>query len=166
MLAFTRYCFTLKLYRESQSSFHCPPPPAKPTLLQYYCTTNAQYTLPHRPPPFNAMRHTILVMAISCKGQVTGVPVNKLSRRVSGSKRKSCKPINRSHAHRTHRQRKHPGHRQTSHTNTERERETAQRRLIVEVVIADLKVGVVVHFAAERRLDGKVAMNPPSEKQL
>jgi len=27
------------------------PPPAKPTLLQYYRTTNAQYTLPHRPPP-------------------------------------------------------------------------------------------------------------------
>ena len=62
-----------------------------------------------------------------------------------------CKTINRSHAHRTHRQRKHPRprHRQTSHTNTERK--TAQRRLIVEVVVADLKNGVV-HFAAERRL--------------
>ena len=28
-----------------------PPPPAKPTLLQYYCTTIAQYTRPRRPPP-------------------------------------------------------------------------------------------------------------------
>jgi len=46
-----------------------------------------------------------------------------------------CKTINRSHAHRTHRQRKHPRHRQTSHTNTERA--TAQRRLIVEVVVAE-----------------------------
>jgi len=27
-----------------------PPPPAKPTLLQYYCTTIAQCTPPHRPP--------------------------------------------------------------------------------------------------------------------
>jgi len=47
----------------------------------------------------------------------------------------SCKTINRSHAHRTHRQRKHPRHRKTSRTNTERE--TAQRRLIVEVVVAE-----------------------------
>jgi len=35
--------------------------------------------------------------------------------------------------------------------NTERERETAQRRFIVEVVVTDLKMGVV-HFAAERLL--------------
>ena len=37
---------------------------------------------------------------------------------------------------------------QTTHTNTERA--TAQRRLIVEVVVAALKI-VVVRFAAERR---------------
>ena len=37
-LAFTRYCFTLKLYCGSQSSFHCPP------LLQSlpYCNTIAR----------------------------------------------------------------------------------------------------------------------------
>jgi len=35
VLAFTRYCFTLQLYCGSESSFHCPPPPAKPTLLQH-----------------------------------------------------------------------------------------------------------------------------------
>ena len=27
-----------------------PLPPTQPTLLQYYCTTIAQYTLSHRPP--------------------------------------------------------------------------------------------------------------------
>jgi len=57
----------------------------------------------------------------------------------------SCKTINSSHAHRTHRQRKHPGHRQTSYTNTERERETAQRRLIVEVVVAEFHVIIFVY---------------------
>jgi len=36
-LAFTRDCFTSNLYCGSQSSFHCPPLPAKPTLLQYHC---------------------------------------------------------------------------------------------------------------------------------
>jgi len=46
---FTRYCFTIKPYRGSQSSFYCPPLPAKHTLLQYYCTINAQYMTPTRP---------------------------------------------------------------------------------------------------------------------
>jgi len=48
-----------------------PPPPAKPTLLQYYCTTIEQYTRPPPTPPFYAIHHTILVMALSCKGQCT-----------------------------------------------------------------------------------------------
>ena len=43
-LAFTRHCFASKLNCGSQSSFYCPPPLVKPTLLQYYCTTIAQYT--------------------------------------------------------------------------------------------------------------------------
>ena len=30
--------------------FLLPPSPAKPTLLQYYCTTIVRYTPPHRPP--------------------------------------------------------------------------------------------------------------------
>jgi len=67
---FTRYCFPLKLYCGSQSSFHCPTPPAKPTLLQYECTIIAQYTPPHRPTPPLCHTCTILMMAISCKGQV------------------------------------------------------------------------------------------------
>ena len=48
---------------------YCPHPLAKPTLLQYYCTTTAQYTPSHRP-PFH-MPYTIhrMVMSVSCKGQ-------------------------------------------------------------------------------------------------
>jgi len=69
--AFTRYCFTSKLYCGSLSSFHWPPPPAKPTLLQYYCTPNAQYTNPSPTPRVYAIHRTILVMAISCKGEAT-----------------------------------------------------------------------------------------------
>ena len=66
--AFTRYCFTSKLYCGSQSSFYCPSPPARPTLLHYYCTTTAQYTSPHR--PLLSMPYTIqLVVAISCECQ-------------------------------------------------------------------------------------------------
>jgi len=47
----------------------CPHPPAKPTLLQYYCASIAQYTSPHRPPLWYVIHYTILVMAVSCKGQ-------------------------------------------------------------------------------------------------
>ena len=46
-----------------------PSPPAKSTLLQCYYTTIAQYTPAHRPPHVYAIHCTILVMAISCKGQ-------------------------------------------------------------------------------------------------
>jgi len=69
-LAFTRYCFTSKVYCGRQSSFYPPrSPPPKPTLLQYYCTPNAQYTTPSPTPCLYGIHHTILVMAISCKGQ-------------------------------------------------------------------------------------------------
>jgi len=80
-LAFTRYCFTSKLYWGSQSSCHCPP------LLQSlpYCNTIARPMRNIRPPidlpPFNAMHHTILVMAISCKGQVARCRVTTKRRR-------------------------------------------------------------------------------------
>jgi len=46
-----------------------PLPPAKPTLLQYYCTTIAQYTTPPVTSRVYAIYHAILGMAISCKGQ-------------------------------------------------------------------------------------------------
>ena len=69
-LAFTRYCFTSKLFCGSQRSFHCHPfISANPTLLQYYCITIAQYT-PPTDPPFYDIHYLILVMAISCKGQL------------------------------------------------------------------------------------------------
>jgi len=49
LLASIRYCFTSKLYYGSPPS--CSRfPSAKPTLLQYYCTTIAQYMPNHRPP--------------------------------------------------------------------------------------------------------------------
>ena len=32
-IAFTRCCFTSKLYCASQLSLHCSPPPTKPTLM-------------------------------------------------------------------------------------------------------------------------------------
>jgi len=44
------------------------PLPATPILLQYYCTTFAQYTPRNRPPL--CMPYTIHLMTISCKGQV------------------------------------------------------------------------------------------------
>ena len=68
-LAFTRYCFTSKLYCGSPSSFYCPPQPAKPTLPQHFCTPIARYTTPRPTPPLYAIHHTLLVMAIWCKGQ-------------------------------------------------------------------------------------------------
>jgi len=46
-----------------------PPSPAKPALLQYCCTTIAQYTPPHRLPSLDYIYHLISAMAISCKGQ-------------------------------------------------------------------------------------------------
>ena len=76
-MAFTRDCFTSKLYRESLSSFYCPDPPATPTLLQYYRTIIAQYTPPPPTPPSYAIHYTLLVMAILCKGQGEGWLVNR-----------------------------------------------------------------------------------------
>jgi len=52
------------------------------------------------------------------------------------------------HTH-THTTAEHTTAEQTTHTNTKRA--TSQRRLIVEVVVAALKIGVV-HFAVKRRL--------------
>ena len=38
------------LFCTNQPSLHYSGPPALPTLLQHYCTTNGQYTTPPRPP--------------------------------------------------------------------------------------------------------------------
>jgi len=68
-LAFTRYCFTSKLHCESLSFLCCPPQTcnAYPVaiLLHAHC---AMYAPPPTLPVY-AIHHTILVMAISCKGQ-------------------------------------------------------------------------------------------------
>jgi len=80
-LAVTRYSFTSKLLCTSESSLSCPSPSALLTLLQYYSTTIAQYTISPQPPfcmPYTttpllyAIYYTQLVQAISCKGQRGG----------------------------------------------------------------------------------------------
>jgi len=53
----TRYYFTSRLVCTNQSSFYCPLPPVLSALLQYYCTSIAQYTtLPPDPPCVYARR--------------------------------------------------------------------------------------------------------------
>jgi len=49
-----------------------PLPPALPALMQYYCTSyRAIYDAPPLTPLLYAIHHTILAMAIPCKGQAT-----------------------------------------------------------------------------------------------
>ena len=70
----TRYCLTSKLYCGSPTSFYCPPPHLQSLP---YCNTIARPLLNIRPPPtplLYAIHHTILVMAILCKGQVLVSP--------------------------------------------------------------------------------------------
>ena len=70
-LAFTRYSFTSRLSCTNQPSFHPPRLPALPTPVQYDCTIIGQYTTPLLSYRLYAIHHTILVITISCKGQVT-----------------------------------------------------------------------------------------------
>jgi len=52
----TRYCLTSRLLCTNQSSFYRPLQPTLPALLQYDCTSIAQYTTPPDPPlymPYN-----------------------------------------------------------------------------------------------------------------
>jgi len=51
-------------------SLHSSRPPALPTRLQYDCTTIAQYMTPPPTSLVYAIHHTILVMTISCEGQL------------------------------------------------------------------------------------------------
>jgi len=46
-----------------------PRPPARPTLVQYYCTMIGPYTTPLPTSRLYAIHHTILAITISCKGQ-------------------------------------------------------------------------------------------------
>ena len=74
-LASTRYCFTSKLYCGIY-------PPCIAILLHAHCAIYAP------PPtlPVYAVHHTILMVAISCKGQVTARPVDLAA---------SCPPLGR-----------------------------------------------------------------------
>ena len=71
-LAFTRYYFTFMVLSTNQSSLHYPRPAALPTRLQYCC--NAQYSTLFRPPRFHVIHHTMLCIAISCKGEGSPEP--------------------------------------------------------------------------------------------
>ena len=81
ILTFTRYCCTSRLLCTNQASSNCPLPPALPALLEYDCTSIAQYTTPPNPPfVCHTVHHTILAMASSCKGQL--VYTGRLSCRI------------------------------------------------------------------------------------
>jgi len=60
--------------------FLAPLPPARLTRFQYDCTNIARYP-PAPTPPFFAIHHTMLVVAISCKGQYS--PQSSAPRRVA-----------------------------------------------------------------------------------
>jgi len=77
-LAFTRSCFTSRLHVHESVLFLLHPPPTLRTQLHYLCTTIAQYTTPLRPPLVYVIHHTILVMAILCKGQLGRHPLPRL----------------------------------------------------------------------------------------
>jgi len=67
-LAFTRYSFTLRGSCALINHPLTPLPLVLSTLLQYYCTTIAQYRTYPPTPPLHAIHFAILVIAISCKG--------------------------------------------------------------------------------------------------
>ena len=123
VLAFTRYSFTSSHLCTNQLSFYSPPPSALLTLLQYCCTTTVQDTPLPRTLFVHAIQHTILAMAILCKGQFGCPPPVLTDSLQSGAHQRiglpcgptlaMCKTINSSHAHRPHRQRKHPRHQHT-----------------------------------------------------
>jgi len=68
-VAFTRDSFTSRLLCTNQPSFYSSRPPAWPTLVQYYCTSMTRYKTPLPTSRLYAIRRTMLVITISCKGQ-------------------------------------------------------------------------------------------------
>jgi len=54
-----------------------PPPTCKAYLIELLLQTIEQYTRPIEPTAFYAIHHTILVMAISCKGQLPAPPPHR-----------------------------------------------------------------------------------------
>jgi len=73
IVACTRYSSTSKLYCGSQASFYCPLPTCKayPIAILLHDHWAIYALLPT--PLMYAVNHTILVMAISCKGQLAAV---------------------------------------------------------------------------------------------
>ena len=77
-LAFTRYSFTSQLSCTSHSSLYCLAPPciAHTIAIQLH-----DFCALYDPPPAfvsDAIHHTILVTAISCKGQDASVQERRL----------------------------------------------------------------------------------------
>jgi len=68
-----------RLLCTNQPTFHSPRPPTLPTMVQYYCTTIGQYTSPLPTSRLYAIHHTLLVITISCKGQVYICATTRLS---------------------------------------------------------------------------------------
>jgi len=77
--AFTRYSVTSSYLCTNQSSFHSSGPSALPTLLQYDCTTTRQYTTPPLTSCWYAIHHTVLVITISCTGQLPGLHISAVT---------------------------------------------------------------------------------------
>jgi len=162
-LAFTRDSFPSKLLCTNQSSCSCPPPLALPTLLQYYCTTLAQYTAPPAPSFVCRTPYTILAISLSCKCQLLPFAgcAKTATKREHGVGRLCFEPYewvgrvqvlvcNALASKYQQVARARTPAEQTTHTN--KERATAQRRLIVEVVVA----------ALARATSTCLKMSPPS----
>jgi len=119
-LAVARYSFTWRLVCANHLSL-CPPhPPALPTLLQYYCTTNGQYTPPRSTSRVYDIHHTILAMTISCKCQpATSVPTPCLRRTHSPLQTLSFSPQVREHANPPRHERTHSLSETHAHPSTD-----------------------------------------------
>jgi len=84
VLAFTRYSFASRLLCTNQSHRFIAPPPASAHTIGYHCTIITQYKIPFPTSRLYAIRHTILVITISCKGQVLSGPAQTRRARDTG----------------------------------------------------------------------------------
>jgi len=88
ILAFTRSCFASKLYCGNPSSVYPPLPTCKayPIAILLHDCWAIDALLPT--PLLFAIHHTVLVMAISCKGQVEARSASRI--RISRLRNKRC----------------------------------------------------------------------------
>ena len=109
-LAFTRYCFILKVYCGSLSSLYCPAPTCN--AYPFAMLLHDYWTL-YKPPLTSllyALHHSTLVITISCKGQY--IPHTHTFTHIH-----TTHPPKHTHAHHTHtRARTHTHTRAHAHT--------------------------------------------------